>query len=197
MVNVRLICAIGLLLTVAASAQQPPSQQGGNAFDRNASVDQDRAQNLDMQYAEVALELSNLELQRAIDINKQVPGTFSKVALEALNQSVMINQEQLANFKRGPKDRKALYLIAAEINAQAAETGYKRGLQINQINPGTFAPAELQRLKLTAELADIGLAKARSVDPRNAADFLQWQMDQLREDLYQLRNRVAQLSRLN
>jgi hypothetical protein len=195
MVNVRLICAIGLLLTVAASAQQPPTQAGGNANNGNASIDQ--AQGLDMQYAEVALELSRLELDRAINTNKQVPGTFSKVALEALGQSVRINEGQVENFKRAPKDRKALYLIAAEVNAQSAEAAYKRALQINQINPGTFVPAELQRLKLTSQLADLALQKASSVDLRNPQDYVQWQLDQLREDLYQLRTRVAQLSRMN
>ena len=90
-----------------------------------------------------------------------------------------------------------MFLIAAEANAKAAQQQFQRVMAINQQNPGTITQIEIQRSKLTVELANVGLEKARSINPKNEAQFLQWQVDQLRQDLYQLRIRVAQLSRLN
>ena len=53
------------------------------------------AQDLDIRYARLTLAMSQLELQRALDINKQVPGTFTRTSLSAFEQSVIINEEQL------------------------------------------------------------------------------------------------------
>jgi len=202
MTMTRLFVAIGLLGTAAFAAQelsgqdttlQDPSQQKS----KSGTEQSEQANDLDVRYARLTLALSQLELQRAQQINKQVPGTFTRTSLSAFEQSVIINEEQVKMLTQKGGKRIPMFLIAAEANAKAAQQQLQRVMAINQLNPGTITPIEIDRSRLTAELANVGLEKARSIKPQNEAQFLQWQVDQLREDLYQLRIRVAQLSRLN
>lgn len=201
---IRLFAAIGLLTAAVATAQTAGSdnaqQNARNATGNDAKAKDDKAaaekaRDLDLRYSEAMLGLARLELQRAMGINRQIPGTFTKTAIEALEQSVIVCEAQVEALKENK--RIPLYLIAAEANAKAARQSLQRVLAINQQNPGTITPIEVERLRLTAELANLALEKARTIKPQNEAQFLQWQLDQLREDLFQLRNRVAQLSRLN
>ena len=204
MTMTRLFFATGLLCAVTAAAQDPSgqnttqqdaSQQKSNSSSQQAAAEE--TQDLDIRYARLTLALSQLELQRALETNKQVPGTFTRASLVALEQSVIINEEQLKALTQKGGKRIPMFLIAAEANAKATQQQLQRVLTINQQNPGTIAPIDIERLRLTAELANVNLEKARSINPKNEAQFLQWQVDQLREDVYQLRIRVAQLSRLN
>ncbi|HEX3658392.1 MAG TPA: hypothetical protein VHV55_21560 [Pirellulales bacterium] len=186
----RLLIAIGLLAAVAASAQEPSGQQGTS--DTAGQVNE-----LDVRYMRVRLALSKLELDRVQQINKRIPGTFTKAAVEAIDHSVTIDEEQLKALTQKGGQRIPLYIIAAEANLSAAQQSLQRVLAINQQNPGTISPMEVERLRLTAELASVGLEKARSIKPQNESQFLQWQIDRLREDLYQLHTRLAQFSRMN
>jgi hypothetical protein len=205
----RLLVAIGLLVAVAAAAPDPSgqntTQQDQNTNQQDQSQQKSKtsgeqsqlANDLDIRYARLTLAMSKLELQRVQQINRQVPGTFTRTSIAAFDQSVLINEEQLKMLTQQGGKRVPMFLITAEANAKAEQQHLQRVLAINQLNPGTITQIEIERARLRAELANVGLEKARSVNPKNEAQFLQWQMDQLREDLYQLRTWVAQLSRLN
>ena len=52
-------------------------------------------------------------------------------------------------------------------------------------------------MRLSAHLAHLNLEKAESVDTKSPQDYMQWEIDQLREEVFQLRYRVAQISRMN
>jgi|GEM_PF-4483679 hypothetical protein len=179
--------AIGLKESVAEQAPAPaPTEK-----------EPQKLADLDVRYAEVYLQLTKLEFARAVDINRQIPGTFTNAALEALRQSVVIAQEQLNDLQAKGNDRKAAYLISAQASAKGAEAAYLRALRINEQSPGTIVANELERLRLSAELAKLSLQKAETVEPANVQQFLQWQVDQLREELYQLKTRLAQIQRMN
>lgn len=197
----RLLIAVGLLAAVAASAQEPNGQKSTPATadqaQKNTPATAEQVNDLDIRYIRIRLALSQLELQRVRQINQRIPGTFTKTALEAIEQSVIIDEEQYKALTQKSGQRIPLYIIAAEANVKAAQQALQRVLAINQQNPDTISPMEVERLRLVAELANVGLEKARSIKPQNEAQFLQWQIDQLREDLYQLHTRFAQLSRMN
>ncbi len=65
------------------------------------------------------------------------------------------------------------------------------------MSPGAIPTAEVERLRLTAELASINLEKAKSIGNEASQEYVQWQIDQLREDFFQLRNQLAQIARMN
>jgi hypothetical protein len=152
---------------------------------------------LNIRYAEVYLELAKVQLQRALDTNKQIPGTFTNVAIEALRQVVLVAEKQLDMLKQSNGRPVNMFLVSAEANARASASTYARAKAVNQMSPGTIPTAEIERLRLTAQLASINLEKAKSIGDEASQEYVQWQIDQLREDFFQIRNQLAQLSRMN
>lgn len=208
MKNLRLLVVVGLVTGLGeVLAQQAAGPDATNSQQQTQKNDQNNEHNeaqaaklrheLDIRYVEVYLALAKLELQRALDTNKQIPGTFTNTALDALRLSVQIATAQLQNLQTNQSQRIPAYLISAEANARGAAAAYKRAVAANQQSPGALPATELERLRLTAILAELSLDKAKLVNPNSKLDYLQWQADQIREDLYQLRNRLAQFSRMN
>jgi hypothetical protein len=152
---------------------------------------------LNVRYAEIYLQMAQLQLQRAIDTNKQVPGTFTNTAVEALRQSVFVAEKQLEMLKNSNGQPVNMFLVSAEVNARSSLAGYNRAKAVNQMSPGAIPPVEIERLRLTAELASINLEKVKSIGNESSQAFVQWQIDQLREEFFQLRNQLAQIARMN
>jgi len=155
------------------------------------------ASELNIRYSEIYLELAKVQLQRSLDTNKQVPGTFTNVAIEALRQVVFVAEKQLDMFKKSNGQPVNTFLVSAEANARACSVSYNRAKAVNQSNPGTIPAVEIERLRLTADLANINLEKAKTIGNESSQEYMQWQIDQLREEFFQLRNQLAQISRMN
>ena len=190
MTGLRLLIVLALIFglnlsVVQQNAAPAPAAQSATPFELN------------IRYAEVYLELAKVQLQRALDTNKQVPGTFTNVAIEALRQVVYVAEKQLDMLKHSNGRPVNVFLLSAEANARASAATYKRAKAVNQMSPGAIPTAEIERLRLTAELAAINLDKAKSIGNEASQEYVQWQIDQLREDFFQLRNQLAQIARMN
>jgi type II secretory pathway pseudopilin PulG len=190
MTGLRLLIVLalitGLNVSVAQQNQGPtPAAKAATPFELN------------IRYAEVYLQLAKVQLQRAVDTNKQVPGTFTNVAIEALRQIVFVAQEQLDMLKKSSGRPVNMFLVSAEANSRASAAAYNRAKAVNQMSPGAIPAAEIERLRLTAELASINLEKAKTIGDESSQEYVQWQIDQLREEFFQIRNQLAQISRMN
>jgi hypothetical protein len=189
MTGLRLLIVLALITGLNVSV----AQQNQNPAPANAATPGE----LNIRYAEVYLQLAKVQLQRALDTNKQVPGTFTNVAIEALRQVVFVAEQQLDMFQKSNGRPVNTFLVSAEANARASAAAYNRARAVNQMSPGAIPTAEIERLRLTAELADINLAKAKTIGNESSQEYVQWQIDQLREEFFQLRNQLAQISRMN
>ena len=190
MTGLRLLIVLGLITGLNVSVAQQNQEPAPAA--NNASAGE-----LNIRYAEIYLELAKLQLQRALDTNKQVPGTFTNTAVEALRQSVYVAEQQVDMLKKSNGRPVNMFLVSAEINVRASAATYTRAKAVNQMSPGAIAQAEIERLRLTAELAKINLEKAKSIGNQSSGEYMQWQIDQLREDFFQLRNQLARIARMN
>jgi hypothetical protein len=192
--------ALLILLAVAANpatAQQPAPSVPPTPAANFAASPPPATEDLDVQYAKTYLQCAQLELQRALDTNRQIPGTFTGVSIDALQQAVTLAEGQLAHAMNKDEKKPALFIQSAEQNLQSAEANLKRAEAIHRQRPNAFPATELERLRLTTQLARLTLEKARAADPDHPQQFLQWQIDQLRLEVSQLRNRLAQLQRMN
>ena len=88
MTRLQLVIALTILTAINICAAQQ----------NQAPVSHDQAQSpeqLNLRYAETYLDLAKLQLQRAIDTNKQVPGTFTNSSIAAMRQVQFVAEEQL------------------------------------------------------------------------------------------------------
>ncbi len=188
--GLRLLLVLGLITGLNVSFAQQ-NQDAAPAANRSSSGE------LNIRYAEIYLELAKVQMQRALDTNKQVPGTFTNTAIEALRQSVYVAEQQVDMLKKSNGRPVNMFLVSAETNMRASAATYTRAKAVNQMSPGAIAPAEIERLRLTAELAKINLEKAKCIGNESSSEYVQWQIDQLREEFFQLRNQLAQIARMN
>jgi hypothetical protein len=153
------------------------------------------ADGLDVHYAELYLSLMKVQLQRSLDTNQQIPGTLGSTIIDAQRQSVNAAEKQLELLKGGR--RLNVFLICAEANQNASRTAYERAVAVNRQSPGVIPAAEIEVLRLTAELDQVEVDRAKTASNQSPQNFLQWQVDELREEIFQLRNQPARTARFN
>jgi hypothetical protein len=152
---------------------------------------------LNVRYARAYLDLCKIDLQQAHNVNKSVAGTLTSSYLQPLEQAVRMAEEHLSDTLAEASGKQiAINLRNEEVAAKLAEINYQKAASANARVAGTVNDLELERLRLTAEVAKLTLEKAR-IASQTELGYLQWQVDQLHDEVYRLRNIVAQLARMN
>lgn len=152
-------------------------------------------ESLDDRYARASLRLAQMDLQKALDVNKQVARTLPPYAIEPLRAVVNIAEKQLQYaLHEDAETLHHVHLAIAEAKVTAAEAQLEMALAVNKQTSGLYSDTEIGRLRLAAEVARLGLAKARAVNIQSHAEHLQWQVEELQKEVLQLQSRVALLS---
>jgi len=153
------------------------------------------SENLNVRYARAYLKLAKMDLQKVLDMNSHVPGTFPDVVVEPLRQVVRIAESQLQQALNGNGGgRQNMDLHNVEAAVMVAETRLQQATAANKRMPGSFDEGEVERLRLGAEVARLALAKARAASVQSVVNHLQADVEELRQEVLQLRSRVFELS---
>ncbi|HEX4128420.1 MAG TPA: hypothetical protein VHZ24_00145 [Pirellulales bacterium] len=164
----------------------------------NSAVSGNADSSFALRYAEATLKLAKMDLQKALDVNKLVPNTFSPAAVEPLQQAVDVAQQRYEQVKNATGDPLyELYVRSEEGSLRCAQADYNKALAANQRFKGSVMNDELERLRLTVEVARLRYDKARDSSHEAEVSSLQWQVEQLREEVQHLRARVEQLRKIN
>jgi hypothetical protein len=178
----------------AAFADEPSSLPGSETKDANKAARDEELQKLNVKYAQIYLQLAKVNLEKAQTLNNRVAGAFSAVEVDRLARLVQLAEERLAGAQHSGKQSDA-NRQSAEAAVNSAETTYKKSVATNERFPGAVSPLEVERQRLTVELAKLALAKANLVGgSSDALAGLQWEVDQLREDMLILRSRVEAIT---
>jgi len=187
----------GLLLSMTLGTVGLVFAASTSAFGQAASAPpaDETDESLDVRYARASLRLAEMDLQKAVDANKRFGRTLPPYAIEPLRAVVKIAEKQLQHVLH--KDAETLHqvhLAIAEAKVTTAEAELERALAVNKQSSGLFSDTEIERLRQAAEVARLGLAKARAVNIQSHAEHLQWQVEELQKEVLQLQSRVALLS---
>lgn len=152
-------------------------------------------QKLNVKYAETFLRLSQVSLQKAEDFNARVPGAFSGAEVARLRSIVSFAQDRLKWVQGASHKQSDANLFMAEVALRSAEQNYEKAQTANNRVPGAVSSLEMERLRLTVELARMSGEKAKlAAETNSPVDDVQWELDQLREDVMQLRSRVEAIT---
>ncbi len=145
---------------------------------------------LTVKSAKTYLKLAQLNLQTAQSYNQSVPGSFSQAEVDRLQRLVTLAQSRL-NWAEKHGNQADANRLSAELAVQSAEVAYRKNLATNNQLPGAISPVALEKTRLTLELAQLNLAKAGLVDQTGSRwESMQWQIDQVREDMLLLRSQL-------
>ena len=184
-----------VLMLVAATATVG-AQESRQASPGSAAA-ADELQGLNERYAKTSLRLAQLNLQRAIDANRKIARAVSSTEVERLRQIVNLAEDEVRKEMAAGKEQGAsMNVRTASANAKVAIAEWRKAQTANEREPGTVTADEMERLRLTAELAQLGLARERAAgNTQSVVGELEWQIAQLRQEVQDLRAMVERLAK--
>ncbi len=197
----RALISSSVLIFAVVQLNQPPGEhpEAPRRLPESASqVSEVGDGNLDVRLSEAKLRLARLELRRATDINRRVPGVFQRETLDRLAQAVKVAEKELAFAKGEEHNLHAVHLLQLEAEVELAKGQLQAATEANQRTARTVSAINLERFQLRAEIARLTLARAREASNFDSTEaHLQWQVDRLFEEIQRLRSEIPLLSQPN
>jgi hypothetical protein len=144
------------------------------------------ADDVNLRYAQLKLESAELNLEKMQNLQTLVPTE----TLADYVREVQIGRTRLDVTERGGKDFFLVWLKRAEVAARSAQVQYQKALQINQKAPGTTSEYDLERLRLSAEIAVLEYEKGRRLLNAPTDQQYRWQISYLDSQVQKLNDEV-------
>jgi hypothetical protein len=179
------ICA----LFQAASTAQSPREARSDTHQKNSSTP-DASTSLDAQLADTLRGITRVRLQRAIQLNEQVRGTYSADDINTMKEQLAALDRQQGKSGEG-LDWYSTLIGLAEISKSVAEADVKRVSVLRQQNSVSDLDVELARLR--AQLADLNLKRGKSAAKETAEERQNWGLLFVACQVEQLKDQVRTL----
>ncbi len=191
-------------LSVWAAEQQRKPEPGPAAAADQAGPDADLSpaeltkafERLEIQSALAYVKLTELDLQKITQMNEKMSGVYSNSEVDLLRSAVEIAKERVrvAQEVLNGKQESSLVGIAA-VRLKSAQQIYDRAINANKRLASAYGPIDVERFKVAVDSARIDLDKAKVVAQMNSPQTaLHLELDQLREEVRQLRYRITAIT---
>jgi hypothetical protein len=189
------LCGSALLMQHAA-AHEPNSHSlvaGEPAADPERSAELDPAPDLQLRYAEARLKLAELNLARAREATRKIETSIGPREIGRLESQVRLARRQVEIARERPRTTvNQTNLAAAEIAVADARADLAAAGRAIERNPGAISAINLERLRTKLELAELHLQLLEQpAYVPSLIDEMQWHIDQLTNQLIDLRHQVA------
>lgn len=182
--NIKLFLSSIAVFVIVVSAL-PTSPANAQAKDRPTA---ESTENLDVQVARVYLSLAKMDLGRALDANRKSPKFYPDILIERLRGNVGIAEVQLKlALKEGDTKLHDVHIRSAQAAVSIAESNEKNLRALSRSLPSESIVLDHKRSQLALQLAKLRLQRA--LDPKSTESplvHLQWQVDQLSEQVLEL-----------
>ncbi len=196
------LCGIGLIAfgaCLGANLDTLNTTNSALAAETATRVDDTKKDEpLDVRYAQLFLRQSQLDLERALETNRRMPGSFQSTVIDALRRTVAVAQNWVEESNaRNKSDDFNPVLLAAESQAKHVRDEYAKIQEIERLAPKSVNPIDMERAKVATELAELRIERAKALDPKALNSVMQMQIETLREHIVDLETRAAKLEARN
>lgn len=161
-------------------------------IDRPLSPEAAAAAELKVRYATARLRLAELDLERALAANRAAHGAVGPREIERLQNHIRLLRRHVEIVRERPRTaaRRAT-VAAAAAGRDDVRAELEAALAANHRVPGAVSDLNLERLRARLELAEIRVALCQNPDDElSILDEMQWNIDQLTDQLIDLRYQV-------
>jgi hypothetical protein len=171
----------------SAWAEDPPAA-GSDGSDSPT----EEVTDVQIRYALAKLKLAELDLQRAVKLNRPVSNSIGALEITRLTNHVRLMQRQVEIAQGKPQSSaREVALVAAELARETAQADLDAALAANKRTEGAIKEINIKRLEAKLEIAEIRLELFRNPTyVPSPIDEMQWHIDQLTEQLIDLRHRL-------
>lgn len=191
----RAVCAEPTAPGTPPKAEQPAAASADLVVEQpraGQSAEAAAAAKLRLDYAMARLKLAELDLERAVAANHAVKGAVGDREIERLKNhlALMRTQLEIAGGQPRTASRQAT-MAAAQLACDNARADLDAAMKANRIAPGAVSVVNLERLRARLELAEIRVALCQNqAFELSLLDEMQWNIDQLTDQLIDLRHQV-------
>jgi len=179
----------------AAQATSPTSAQQKTDSGAKSDKDSDKESehDLDVRYAESYLKLVEATLAKYQYTNTKLPNTIRPAVMQAIQEGVREARDRVQLAKSDDASDAEIYVSSAASELRLAQDALRKAENANLQNSGTILQVEIDRLGAEVELAKVRVDKARHLAKESPLANVQYELEQLREDVQELRMFVALL----
>ncbi len=153
----------------------------------------DEERQLDIRYAQAYLRLVEATLDKYQETNRRQPNIIRRGVIQALQESVREAQDRIKLAESDDAHDAEIYVSGAEATLRAAEESLRKAQAANAQRPGTIGAQEIARLNAEIELGKVRIEKARHLSAESPLSNVRFEIEQLREQVRELRLIVALL----
>ena len=190
----RWIFAAGLVACGWLTAQLSAPSQADAQNDSKDKPKQNSSEEIEVRYAQAYVKLMEAELAKLNFSNRAVPGTIRPAVLEAAQVAVREAQDRVKLAKKSDDiPDHEIYVDAAKSDLKYAEDSLRKAEAANLKFGGTVSDTEMARLKAQLELAKARIEVAGNLKGASPLIQAQFELEQLREQVQQMRIMIALL----
>ncbi len=151
---------------------------------------------LEVQSAQAYVKLTELDLQKIMQMNEKMSGVYSSSEVDLLKSAVEIAKERVRVAQEELDGNKESSLVGiATIRLKSAQQIYERGMNANKRLATAYGPIDIERMRFAVESARVDLDKAKVVSQMHSPLIaLHLELDELREEVRQLRYRITAIT---
>lgn len=196
------LLACGAIVGIATYSAWATAQDDASATDQptNASstepADAKNEPSLDelqIQFANAHVQLMQLEIRKADEANARVPGTIPRFMMEQLRGELAYAQGRLNRAKGLSDESSNPYRDLALSKLQLGEENLRKAELANRMNPNTVSATEVARRKAIVEVERLRVELAKRLDLTNTTAVMQWELDELHDEMTYMRIITARL----
>jgi hypothetical protein len=176
----------GMLVILAVGVAL--GRTAGSADPKDAKNETD---SLSLQWAKAQLKLAEMNLARIQELNKKVPRTLVGSMVQEFVEEVEQARLQLQIIEKSPQgDPYRTCIERVKMQLRAAEERAQRGLKTYESAPDVVSKNDVERLRLSAVVADLQLQRGLSLENATPHEQLQWQLEVYGKDLDRVKQYV-------
>jgi hypothetical protein len=154
----------------------------------------ENSSNVRVQYYEVLVQIAEVDLQIAAESNRKVRGSFPGQTIQRLQTNVDVARKLHERATLGYGDMPEAHVLYAEARAQLSENNYRSAIKVRELDPNSMGELKLEKIRLSAELARLRLVMWKHPESLSSlVDHMQWEIDQLSQEILELHRRVERL----
>ena len=154
-------------------------------------------ESIEVRYARAHWELAKSDLSRALAMNERIPDLFSERELDSLRKHVAIDQEQLNQLLQGHAyNVHEIFLRTAESTLGICKAEVARKQHAYKKSPDHYSSLALDQAKAQLKVAELNVERTRlQKDSISTISYLQWQIDELRNQLLETQLKLDKVMR--
>ena len=181
------VCIVPAAHWATPLAAQQKDDQGGS----DKQSEKKKEQELDVRYAKAYLRLAEATLAKYEAANRKLPRTIRPSVMDALKEEVREAQERVQLAESDDTSDVDIFVSSADMDLHEAQVALDKAERTNLQQSGTVSDEEIARLKADLDLAKIRKEKAGHLGAESSLSGVRFELEQLREEVAELRMFVA------